>query len=101
MQLAVPVKRISPSKSTRVILITPLWQAKLLSRTAGQNWPLVGDCRNQLLSLIHYPHNNGSARLATGRSARASTLHREHPQWMQPVEKVLIKLISKERRVAF
>src|SRR6266566_3737028 len=62
---AVPVKRISLSKSTRVILIILLWQTKLLSRTAGQNWSLVGDRRDQLLSLIHYPHNNGSARLAT------------------------------------
>src|SRR4051812_48329768 len=47
MLLAVPVKRISLSKSTRVIPIIPLWQTKLLSRTAGQSLPLVGNRRDQ------------------------------------------------------
>src|SRR6266566_1866052 len=46
MLQAVPVKRISLSKSTRVIPIIPLWQTKLLSRTAGQNLPLVGNRRD-------------------------------------------------------
>src|SRR6266581_3344593 len=52
---AVPVKRISLSKSTRVILITLLWQAKLLSRTAGQNWPLAGDRSVWVTNIVTQP----------------------------------------------